>query len=177
MQMALALHQWADLAQTVIGASAALAVVVAVVQIRAARSTARRERVYAYQDQFNELEFRRRSVQYREYWETHSYQDYKDGLTRLERNEMLMIPNLMEEVAALYNRKLLDRDVAAETLGVYVEGLWSSSRHYIMGLRSQHGPKLFCEWDEMQQNTPARKLKVDRRLARRRNWRKLMRGA
>jgi hypothetical protein len=175
MQIALALHDWGEIGELVLAGTAIVALVFAWLELRSSRVAARRERVYAYQEQVNQRAFREESVSYREYWEAHTFEDYKK-LTRLQRNEMLMIPNLMEEIAALYNRKLLDRDVAAETLGIYVERLWTASMSFVHGLRANNGPPLYGEWEEMQRDTPGRKLRVDRKLARRRAWRKLRRG-
>jgi hypothetical protein len=178
MQSALVLHTWGELGEAVLAVTAIIALGVAWFQLQAGNNTARRERVYAYQERVNAVEFRREAVRYRQYWETHSYEQYKDNATttRLERNELLILPNLMEEIAALYNRKLLDRNVAAETLGIYVDELWTASTHFIAGLRADHGDKAFCEWQEMVENSPQRKLTVDRKLTRRRAWRKLFKG-
>jgi hypothetical protein len=152
MLEALALRDWGDIAQLVIAGTALVALIVGGAQLLVARKTAQRERVWSYQEQVNRLTFRRRSVRYREYWESHTYAQY-DSEGRLEKNEKLMLPNLMEEVGSLYNRRLLDKKVAAQTLGIYVEELWCASTPFIEGLRHTHDKRAFCEWEKMQDDT------------------------
>jgi hypothetical protein len=175
MPAGLALDQWSDVAQCVIAVAAVLALIGAVVQIRSANRNARRVRAYEYADRFNRPEMRRSAGEWREYLEAHTYDDFKN-LRWVERNERLLLANVIEEVAAMYHRRVVDRDVAAEAVGVYVEGLWEVSKTFIAEARSDKGPNIFCDWEAMVADTPARKLKADRRIARRRLWRKLLHG-
>jgi hypothetical protein len=176
METALRLAQWGDIAQFVIAIVGAIALIGAIWQIVLNRANARRVRVYEYADRFNRPGLRRRSSRYRNYVEKHTYSDFK-RLTRTLQNELLILPNLLEEVAALYHRGLLDRDVAAEMLGVYVENLWASSKPFMSEMRAELGANAFCDWEEMQTETPGRKLTADRKRARRRALRKLFRRA
>ena len=177
MPTGLALHQWADIAQFVIALAAGLALIVAAIELWRRALNARRDRAYQYSDRFNQLDVRRMAAEYRKYFEDekHTYEDFM-GLDRVRRNELLMLPNLIEEVAALYQRKLIDRDVSAEVLGVYVEELWAPSREFVMEARVKRRRDAFEEWERMAEDTPVRKANVDRRMARRRAWRKLLRG-
>lgn len=177
MPTGLALHQWADIAQFVIALAAALALLVAAVELSRSRANSRRVRAYQYSDRFNQLDMRRMAAEYRKYFEDekHTYDDFM-ALDRVRRNELLMLPNLIEEVAALYHRKLIDRDVSAEVLGVYVEELWTGSREFVMAARIKRRRDVFEEWERMVEDTPVRKANVDRRMARRRAWRKLISG-
>jgi len=87
--------------------------------------------------------------------------------------------NLIEEVAFLYNRNLLDRDVAADILGAYVERLWGVSGSLVTEVRAKEGrPTFFSEWEEMQADTPGRSdrnlRERHRRVARRKYLRSLL---
>jgi hypothetical protein len=175
MMAGLALDQWSDIAQCVIAIAAVLALGGAIVQIRSASRNARRVRAYEYADRFNRPEMRRRAGEWREYLEAHTYDDFKK-LSWVERNELLLLANVIEEIAAMYHRRVVDRDVAAEAVGVYVEALWEVSQTFIVAARADKGPKIFCDWEAMVADTPARKLKADKKIARRRLWRKLLRG-
>jgi hypothetical protein len=170
----LTLHQWADIAQYAIAIAAYLALLGALTQILLSRADARRTRAYEYSDRFNKPSMRRRAARYREYFEDkpHSYKDFKKE-KRVKRNELMLLPNVIEEVAALYHRKLIDRDVAAETLGPYVENLWEASLPFVSALRAER-PGTFCDWEEMQRDTPGRRLKANEKIARRRLRRKLL---
>jgi hypothetical protein len=163
----LSLSGWEDIAQFVIAIAACIALLGAFAQLRLARANARRGRVYEYADRFNEVRTLRASAAYRIYWEQNTYADY-DALKLPEQLECMRLPNLIEEVAFLYNRNLLDRNVAAELLGVYVERLWEASAPLIDAARdAEKRSSVFSEWEEMQRDTPARKERAQRRRARR----------
>lgn len=166
MRMGLALHQWSDIAQFAIAIAAAMALGGALLQILVARATARRDRVYSYFDRFNQSELRRHSSLYRNYWETQSYKQFRK-LGRVDQNQMLVIPNLIEEVATLYNRNLLDKDLAAEVLGVYIVGLWGAGTALVYGLRTEFEDDSFCEWERMKDDTPERQRRALRKTTRR----------
>jgi hypothetical protein len=178
MHVGLTLDQWGDIAQIAIAISAALALIVAAIELWRSRANARRVRAYEYSDRFNQPEMRRRAGEYREYFEDQkrTYDDFV-ALKRTERNELTLLPNLIEEVAALYVRKLIDRYVAAETLGPYVEELWEVSKVFAMRVRADQGPACFVDWESMVEDTPGRRAKANAKMARRRAWRKLVRGA
>jgi hypothetical protein len=174
--LALSLDAWGDIAQLVLAITGGLALGGALVQLGITRSQARQARVYTYSDRFNQLEIIRLCARYTDFWETHSYEEYR-ALPRPERAEWLVLPNFLEEVAALYNRKLLDRDVAADVLGMYVEDLWTVSLPLVTGERiKRNDPTIFSEWEEMQRDTPSRQMGTNRRNERRRARRKLLRG-
>jgi hypothetical protein len=77
-----------------------------------------------------------------------------DALPPAEQLGWLRLPNLIEEIAYLYNCGVLDRDVAAELVGVYVERLWASCAKLLRELRVAEGrPRVFIEWERMQADT------------------------
>jgi hypothetical protein len=172
----LSLAGWGDIAQTVIAVSGVLALIGAAWQVSISRANAKRARVYEYADRFNEPEIIRASAHFTEYWRSHSYEEYKE-LELAQQMEWRMLPNIIEEVAFLYNRRLLDRGVAAEILGLYIEHLWVVCQPLKEGLRrDRNRPSVYCEWEEMQKDTPQRQLKGVRKAERRRARRKLVRG-
>lgn len=153
MLAVLSLNGWADIAQYVIAISAVVALVGAAAQLRISHNQARRERVYAYADALNQLDLLMATEKHRENWITWSAEDFKQ-LTDHQQAEQIRLPNLVEEIAYLYNQKVLDRRVAAELLGVYVEKLWIASKDLVEELRiSEKRPRLFVDWEAMQNDT------------------------
>jgi hypothetical protein len=156
----LSLDGWGDIAQFVIAGSGFVALIGAGAQLSLSRANARRSRVYEYADRFNTPEMLRRTADYREYWDTHNFEHFM-SLDLAEQLERLLLPNLVEEVALLYNRKLLDREVASELLGVYVERLWEVSRPLVDSVRlAEKRPTIYSEWEQMQRDTPTRRARM-----------------
>jgi hypothetical protein len=156
-----------DVAQAGIAVTGALAFLGAAWQISISRASAKRARVYEYADRFNQPEIIRASAHFAEYWKDHSYAGYKE-LELAKQMEWRMLPNIIEEVAYLYNRRLLDRNVAAELLGIYIERLWTVGKPLTDGLREERRPDIYTEWEEMQEDTPRRQIKGFRKAKRRR---------
>jgi hypothetical protein len=160
-----------NIALVVAAGAAIVGLAYAAIEVRISRASSRLTRLYAYADRFNRPETLAASASYRDYWERHSVDDYL-ALPRTERLELMMMPNLVEEVAFLYNRRLLDRNVAAELLGIYVETLWDASQAAVIKLRIyRNNPALFSEWEEMRADTPRRTLRGIRAAERRRTRR------
>jgi hypothetical protein len=172
----LALHQWGDIAQLAIAGTAFLALGVAARQLRHSRANERRGRAYDYADCFNRPEILRATAEYKLYWQSHTFAQFleEDPVRRVELN---IVPNLMEEVASLYNRKLIDRTIAAQLVGVYTVKLWEVSAPHVSDRRTHNNdPHLYAEWEEMQRDTPTRQAKADRRADRRRARKQLFHG-
>jgi hypothetical protein len=166
----LSLSAWGDIAQFGIVIAGICALIGAVIQIKVMRSHARRARVYAYSDRFNQPEMIALSARYTDYWETHTYSDFM-ARDREGRSEWLVLANFIEEVAGLYNRKLLDRDIAAQVLGVYVEVLWKCSLPLVTGARQERKDGwLFVDWEQMQADTLTRRMAARRKTERRWIW-------
>jgi hypothetical protein len=47
----------------------------------------------------------------------------------------------------------MDRDLAAELMGTYVEKLWAAARPYVGVRQAKHNPRLFVDWERMQNDT------------------------
>lgn len=153
MPAVLSLSGWADIAQYVLAITAVVAIFGAAAQLRITHHQARRERVFAYADALNQLDLLRATVEHQDKWSKWTVDDLKK-LTGLEQAEQMRLPNLVEEIAYLYNRRVLDRGVAAELLGVYVEGLWIASERLVAELRiSEKRPRVFVDWEAMQADT------------------------
>jgi hypothetical protein len=173
----LSLHGAADIAQIVIASAAVGAFAFAAWEVRISRTNARRSRVYDYSDRFNQLEILRACADFTEFWKKDGAWSEYQRLETIQKQERRMLPNLIEEVAFIYNRRLLDRDVAAELLGIYVERLWAVAQPLALGLRQERNrPDVYSEWEEMQRDTQERQLRGVRRAERRRAWRKLLKG-
>lgn len=176
MAAGLTLDGWGDIAQFVIAIGGVGALIGVYLQLRLGHATSRRARVYEYADRFTEPKMLRASAEYVEYWESHSFADF-DAMDLADQLERLMMANLIEEVAFLYNRNLLDRNVAADILGFYVERLWNASSPLISEVRSKENRATFYrEWEEMQADTPGRSERNLRERRRRLAWRKYLRS-
>lgn len=148
---------WADIAQYVFALTGAAALGFAWMQVRTSRAAARRNRVYEYADAFNQLDQLKAAAEHKKKWSVWTVADL-EALTEVEVAEWMRLPNIVEDVAYLYNRKALDRDVAAELLGVFVERLWVATERLARELRkAEQRPKIFVEWEKMQQDTWARR--------------------
>ncbi len=153
MLWVLSLQGWGDIAQFVLALSGVAALGGAYAQIRTSQATARRARVYDYADLLNGLELLRATAKHSEQWPKWTAADFK-ALPNIEQLEWMRLPNIVEEIAVLYKRGMLDRDVAAELLGVYVERLWKSSEKVIRELReAEQRPRIFIDWEQMQSDT------------------------
>jgi hypothetical protein len=175
MTSAVSLDGWADIAQFVVAIGGVPAIVGVFAQLRLSRASTRRGRVYEYTDRINTPKMLRASARYREYWRHNGFAEFS-SLDLAEQLECLMLPNLIEEVAALYNRNLLDRDLAAQLLGVYVEVMWKASVPLVSEVRGKENRStIYSEWEEMQNDTPGRTAKANRKTERRRARRELFR--
>jgi hypothetical protein len=172
--LALSLHQWSDVAQLSIAVTAMFALAGAAAQLWYSRVSARRQRAYDYADCINTREMLRATAEYGIYWKKHTFAEFlkEDPVRRIELN---MLPNLMEEVASLYNRKLVDRTIVAQLLGTYAIKLWEVSGPSIADRRAYNDDlHLYAEWEEMQKDAPTRQAKADRRADRRRARKRLL---
>jgi hypothetical protein len=153
MPAVLSMGGWADIAQYVIAISAVVALGGAAAQLRISHHQARRERVFAYADLLNTLDNLRATADHQTSWSQWTAADI-NALTGREQAEQMRLPNMVEEIACLYSRNVLDRDLAAELLGVYVEKLRKASERLIGELRdAEQRPRIFIEWEAMQKDT------------------------
>jgi hypothetical protein len=163
-----------NIAQIVIAAAAAVALVGALAQVLTARSATRTGRVYEYQDRINTVEKLAEWQDWSNYWKRHDYAAFKFQ-PREKQLEWYALANLMEEIAMLYDRKLLDREVASEVLGLYAELLWDVSQPFIEGVRTERNDRwVYDYWEQMQRRTKVERKRIKRRLVRRRARREIL---
>jgi hypothetical protein len=144
---------WADIAQYAFALTGAIALGFAWIEVRTNRASARRSRVYEYADAFNQMELLEAAAEHKERWSVWTVADLH-GMTEVEQAKWMRLPNIIEEVAYLYNNDALDQDVAAELLGVYVERLWVATERLANELRkAEKRPKVFVDWERMQADT------------------------
>jgi hypothetical protein len=162
------------IAQMVVAVVAFFALVVAWRQVWLARATARRERAFQYSERFSEERTILRIERYKRYWERTSYEAHT-ARSYGEQVEWRAFANWIEEVAAMYTRNLIDRDVAAETIGIYVEELWVPTyRNYIEAARDRTNRFLYVDWQWMQEDTQRRRAVYRERVRWRRERRELI---
>jgi hypothetical protein len=165
----------ANLAQVVLAGAAVLALIGALVQIRVTRAIAKRQLAYEYLHRFNSLEILKLREELREFWKQAEWDTFK-ALTHQERGRLLIVPNLIEELGGIYNRRRLDRDVAALALGVMVEVVWNECQGLIKGCRADRGEWIYREWDDMRTDTRARRERAHNKIRRRRARKTLLSG-
>ena len=136
----------------------------------------RRARVYTYAERLQQAETLEAAAEWREYWKTHRFSDWAE-LPISERPEWLSLVNLVEEVAALYDRKLDDREVSAprpsaSTLRGCRRTSWPMS---LVPQRRRRSPSLFDYCERCPHRSPTRRTKAEHRLTRRRRLREPIR--
>jgi hypothetical protein len=161
------------IAQIAVAAIAAAALLAAGWQVRVARTTARRERAYKYSDRISEKRTILLIERYKRYWESTNMAAHM-ARSYASQTEWRALANWIEEVAAMYTRNLVDRDVIAETMGIYIEELWKASEGFINERRTSGDrpqPELFTDWQWMQEDTRGRRKRYRKRARKRRELR------
>lgn len=168
----------ADWSQIVTAAAAVVALAYAGFQIRVTRGIARRELVYNYFEKFSEAEMIKLISDTRNFWQVEPRRQGErwrefNQKDREKRGMLVLLPNLLEEVASLYNGNLLDKDVTAKTLGAAAEAYWVEAQWFVERARAQRdNPRVYAEWERMVQDTPRRRQRLSEREARRLRWRR-----
>jgi hypothetical protein len=156
----------ANVAQIVI----AVALWLALLGVYVSRLIARRQLTYSYFDRFESKEVRRRIADSTDFWKTHDWAAFQQ-LDTWRRSEMVAVANLIEEVASQYNRKLLDRNIAALVLGGLIEALWEDWQVIVNGGQESRGEWVFREWERMQADTRKRRDRAHQKMRRQASWR------
>ena len=169
------LQGWADIAQLVLAGAAVLALVGAYVQIRVMRGVHKRQLSYEYVRMVRSNDVLKLTKNYRTFWKTKKWADYS-ALTGPEQADLLVFPNLIEELAGQYNRKRIDREVIALSIGPLIEEGWAGTQEFIKGAQVTRSRWAYCEWQEMQLDTVARRRRAHTRIQRRRSRKNLFFG-
>jgi hypothetical protein len=149
----LKLDDWASIAQVALALAALFALIVAVAQILTARSATRQTLTYNYTQRFSSPELLRYHEKTAELFAPSN--DGADerynrflGLGRADQLAALVVPNLLEELAGMYNHKLLDKKIAKDFFGDTAKDIWVGGSWLIDRWR-QTDPKYFEQWELM----------------------------
>jgi hypothetical protein len=123
------LANWASIAQIALALTALLALVVAAIQIVTARSVGRQTLTYNYTHRFSSPELLRYHEKTGELFapsEDRAEERYRKflALGRADQLAALVIPNLLEELAGMYNHGLLDKRIAKDFFGETARDIW-----------------------------------------------------
>jgi hypothetical protein len=148
------LANWADIAQIVLAAIAALALAGAAAQILLARAATRQTLTYNYTERFANPEMRSyiRSTQelfaLGDKTADEKWREFKSwpGERRLEA---LVLPNLLEEMAGMYNRRILHRQATKDFFGYTALRLWTSGEWLVKRMREESNPNYYIQWEQM----------------------------
>lgn len=150
---------WAQIATAAI---ACLALLGAVIQIRLARAATRRNLAYEYFKRFNDPTMHRYRVCATEFLNVkgpreaaHWDQWRSRGLTQTKRLEIVLVLNFFEELAGMYNRKLVDRDVVCEAFYAYSTEEWDKAWWFIERC-CRTAPRTMDQWRRMNSDFSAR---------------------
>ncbi len=156
MPAVLSLNGWASIAQYVFTLTAGGALVAAVWQLKQNAAAAQRDRTHTYTDGVTSVESLDEWHRLKAYWRFHRYSDFQ-RLPQRTQIEMLRLPNLLDEVGAVYNGGGLDRDLAADLFGVYAAVLWEAAEPFIEEMRYKDGrPLYYKDWETMQDDSQRR---------------------
>lgn len=151
----LKLEDWADISQIVVAVIAALALLGAVVQIMQARSAARETLTYNFTHRFSHPEF----LPYHQ--KTNDLFDFEEGEGTAnqqwdlyeswsveEKVAALLVPNLIEEMAGMYNKDLLQKQIARDFFGYSALTFWRAGWWFIKRSRESN-PEYYRQWQTM----------------------------
>lgn len=149
----LQLADWAAIAQIVLGVTALAALVVAIVQIAQARSNSRQILTYNYTQRFSSpelLPFHQITGELLAKTEASEEERYREFTARSREDQLaaLLIPNLIEELAGMYNHGLVDKKIAKEFFGEIAREVWINGAWLIERWRATD-PAYYKQWQEM----------------------------
>jgi hypothetical protein len=147
------LEDLAAISQVVLAAIAALALIGAIVQVLLTRSTTRQTLTYNYSNRFADpalIPFRKKTNELFALADT--TQDEKWDMYKKwpleDRIAALVLPNLIEELAGMYNNCLLNRKITKEFFGYTANDLWSHGWWFIDRSRRTYDG-YYSQWEEM----------------------------
>ncbi len=151
--MDLHLTDWAAIAQIVLAVTALLALVGAAIQIKVARSASREALTYNYTQRFATPEllpfhertdklFRLDGVSAKKSYKRFQRWDYEDKLAAL------LVPNLFEELAGMYNQGLLHKGITKDFFGATALDVWKRG-YWFIDLSRKSNPKYYEQWQLM----------------------------
>ncbi len=149
----LSLADWSAIAQIVLAATALSALVVGVAQIIVTRSSSRQELTYNYTHRFSSpelLQYHEKTGELFKPVDTAAGKRYREFLAmgRADKLAALVVPNLFEELAGMYNQGLLDKAITKEYFGDAAREVWESGSWLIERWRKTD-PTYFKQWQLM----------------------------
>ena len=148
------LSQWAAISQIALALIAFGALIGAIAQIRAARSGSRVAITYNYTERFSAITSQHLTAAYNLFDLGSETADEKftaflqwDPPKQLDA---LMIPNLIEEIAGMYNHKLLHKEITADFFGVLAQDMWELGAWFIERYRTHANDlNFYSQWELM----------------------------
>lgn len=151
----LKLADWAAIAQIALALLALGALVGAIVQIYAARVASRVAITYNYTERFSEVTRKHLMDAYGLFLlgsDTAEEQRFKEFLDweAPKQLDALVVPNLIEEIAGVYNHNLLHKSIAEDFFGVLAADMWQLGSWFISRYREHAGDTNFYkQWEVM----------------------------
>jgi len=149
----LRLADWGEIAQIALAITAVLAFVGAIVQIRLARSASRQVLTYNYTDRFANpelLPYHQKTIDLFNLGGADADQRYEAFLGWRNEDQLaaLLVPNLFEELAGMYNQGLLHKGITKDFFGQTAVDLWNIASWFIE--RSQQSnERYYVQWQRM----------------------------
>lgn len=147
------LDDLASIAQIVLAGVALLALGGATAQVLTTRSATRQTLTYNYTDRFSDpalIPFRVKTIDLFAL-DGHSEDERWRIVSRWpleERIAALVLPNLVEELAGMYNQGLLNKEIAKDYFGFTASDLWNSGWWYISRSRETY-TEYYVQWELM----------------------------
>ncbi len=143
----------ASIAQIALACIAALALIGAVAQALVTRSATRQTLTYNYTDRFADpalIPFRQKTSDLfalskateDEKWEIYRRWSVEDKV------EALLLPNLIEELAGMYNNGLLNKKIVEDFFGFTANELWNDGWWFIRRSRDTYAA-YYSQWETM----------------------------
>lgn len=143
----------ASIAQIVLAGIAALALIGAFAQVLLTRSDTRQTLTYNYTDRFADpalIPFRQKTsdlfvldeTSEDEKWEIYRQWSVEDKV------EALVLPNLVEELAGMYNNGLLNKKIVEDFFGFTANELWNDGWWFIRRSRETYAA-YYSQWEKM----------------------------
>ncbi len=147
---ALHLDQWAAIAQLVLACTAVAALLGAFLQLRDSRSTTRQTLTYNFTARFSSPELLPYNQMTRDLFElgdSSEDEGYERYLKRSFEDQLavLIVPNLIEELAGMYNQGLLHKGIAKDYFGFTARELWNEGWWFIKRFR-ESDENFYAQW-------------------------------
>jgi hypothetical protein len=147
------LDDLAAISQIVLALIAALALIGAAAQALVTRSATRQTLTYNYTHRFADptlIPFRQKTTDLfsvKGTTEDERWQAFRES-SLTEQVEALVLPNLVEELAGMYNHKLLNRKIAKDFFGFTAHQLWSEGWWFTQRSREYYA-EYYTQWEKM----------------------------